>query len=270
MDEATHYPAAGGRVDRLVGRTARLIGRAATLILLIAPAGCIRGSLATSTGPNGPDLWSADDKQQVHVGETVRFSFILVGPWQRRPLDPYGFADYCIADFGERRMVCEPDLGGHFRFSRALSALKAGDSVEITATAYRQYGACDFLEVGDTWLRGESPIDEPDRKVCDDSVTLLAYEAPVEIKLPGGTAPLDAETGKLELVKSDGTVAPVFIGRPGRPGFVLDGPDADGDYTLVYQPRGDEVNPSGHTKACFTIHDLAGHPHTAETLIPTP
>jgi hypothetical protein len=242
----------------------------AVALVASAASGCIRGSLASSTGPNGPELWSTDDTQQVHVGETVDFSFILLTPMQRRPLDPYGYADYCIAELQERRIVSEPDLGGHFRFSSTMPDAEPGDEIELIATAYRQYGARDFLKVGDTWLRGESPIDEPDRKVCSDEINLVFYQARLQISLPGGAAPLDPESGKLELIKRDGTVSSIFLDRPQRPGFVVQGPDAAGSYTVLYEPRGDELNPSGQTTARLVIYDLAGHPHSAEMTIPTP
>ena len=270
MGPARHYPTNGRPADRpCPGGPPAVIG-AIVAALAVTPAGCIRGSLATSTGPNGPQLWSADNEQQAHVGETVRYSFILISPMQNRPLDPYGYADYCIATVGTQRIACEPDLQGHFRFEHRLTDAKPGDEIKVTATAYRQYGARDFLKVGDSWLRGDSPIDEPDPEVCDDSITLQVYQARVQIELPGGDAPLDQESGKLQLIKSDGTVSSVFIDRPGRPGFEAVGPDQAGDYTIVYLPDGDQLSPSGQTRARFTIHDLTGHPHSAECSIPTP
>ncbi len=263
-------PASGGWVDgRRLARSAALL---ALGLVVLAPAagGCIRGSLATSTGPNGPTLWSAARKQQAHVGETVRFSFILVDPLRKRALDPYGYADYCIAELGDRRICCEPDMGGRFRFEHRLTGVQADQELEVTATAYRQYGSCDFLPVGETWLRGESPVDDPDRRVCDDSVKLRVYQARVEMKLPAGPSPVDWESGKLELFRDDGTVTPVFIDRPGRPGFAAQGPNQDGGCTVVYLPDGDELNSSGQTRAHLSVHDLAGHPHSAECLVPTP
>ena len=78
---------------------ANRIAAAATLCLCLT--GCISGSLATSTGPNGPQAWSAASQQDAHVGEEVRFSFILVNPMLDRPMDPYGYVDYCVTSVGE-------------------------------------------------------------------------------------------------------------------------------------------------------------------------
>lgn len=242
----------------------------AVVPLLLAASGCIQGSLATRTGPNGPQLWSADKRQEAHVNETVPFSFILTSPPRDRPLDPYGYADYCVASIGDQRVLCEADLQGHFRFSHRLAEAKPGDETKVTATAYRQYGNRDFIQVGGSWLHGDSPIDEPDRKVCSDSITLRVYQARVEMRLPGGASPFDFESGKLQLLKYDGSVRLVFLDRPGRPGFIASGPDDAGGYTVVYAPDGDELNPSGQTPARFTVYDLAGHPHTVEMMIPTP
>ena len=100
-----------------------------------AASGCMRGSLATSTGPNGPQAWSADKSQDAHVGEQVRFSFILVKPWQKGPVDPYGHADYCLADIGGHRVLCEPDWGGRFRFEDDFSDDAPGQTIIVSATA---------------------------------------------------------------------------------------------------------------------------------------
>ncbi|NOX59156.1 MAG: hypothetical protein GXP29_09910, partial [Planctomycetes bacterium] len=37
--------------------------------------GCVSGSLATSSGDGGGGKWSLAKRQQIHVGETVEFSF---------------------------------------------------------------------------------------------------------------------------------------------------------------------------------------------------
>jgi hypothetical protein len=175
-----------------------------------------------------------------------------------------------VASIGDQRVLCEADLQGHFRFEQRLPRARPGDEIEVVATAYRQHGTRDFIQVGDSWLHGESPIDAADDKVCSDSITLRVYQARVEMHLAAGAAPMDFESGKLELTKHDGSVTSVFIDRPGRRGFVASGPDQAGGYTVVYLPDGDELNPSGRTPARFTVYDLAGHRHSVEMMVPTP
>ncbi|MFQ5491014.1 MAG: hypothetical protein ACE5GE_09860 [Phycisphaerae bacterium] len=230
-------------------------------------SGCIEGSLATSSGPS---LWSARKQQQVHVGETVRFDFILVGRFQKRLLDPYGLADYVMAQIGEHRVQCEPDLGGHFQFEHRFSGVRPGQQIEVTVTAYRQHGNRDFIQAGKHWLRGDSSVDEPDPKVCQARITLEFYQARLEATLPGGGSPLEPESGKLRLFGRNDRVSSVFVDRPNRRGFALSGPDASGNYTLVYEPDGDEIDPSGQTEARFIIYDLAGQQHTFELTLATP
>ncbi|MCH7814458.1 MAG: hypothetical protein IID40_10615 [Planctomycetes bacterium] len=232
--------------------------------------GCIRGSLATSTGPNGPEVWSADNRQQAHVGEPVRFSFILIGPFQRRPLDPLGLADYCLVEVGSRRLECEPDPGGRFRFEYVLADAQPGEEIKVTVTAYRQYGQRDIMRVGDQWLRGDSPLDEPDRTVATDSLILEMYQTTVELELEPGAAPFDFESGKLELIAPGGTTTPVYIDRPGRPGFRVEGPDERGVFWIRYRPDGTQVGVFDRTEALFTVYDRAGQPHRTRVEIPTP
>lgn len=229
--------------------------------------GCVQGSLATSTGPA---LWSAQKTQQAHVGETVLFDFILISRLQNRPLDPYGFADYCMAQIGDDRVQCEPDLNGHFSFEHQLTDVQAGQQIEVTVTAYRQFGSRDFIQVGKKWLHGDSSIDEPDRKVCKSQVTLVVYQVRLEAQLTVGDSPLDPESGKLRLFGPNEQIVSIFIDRPNRPGFALSGPDQAGQYTLVYEPAGNQIAPSGQTKAHFMVYDLAGQQHDFDFLLDTP
>lgn len=270
MEAASGPPPGAGPVEP------RRHARRPRLALVIAVGawlpltGCVRGSLATGTGPNGPKAWSADNHQQAHVGEQVRFSFILIDPLLNRLLDPYGYADYCMATVGEDCIQCEPDLGGRFRFEHRLTGAEPGQTIRVTASAYRQRGRRDFMRVGDTWLRGESRFDEPDRKFRSDSLFLHVYQSLIRVRLPAGQAPFDFEGGDLRLIKSDGTVSPVYLDRAGRPGFTVEGPDQQGAYTIVYLPKGTELDACGQTDVRFMVHDLAGQPHSAGGVIPTP
>ena len=232
--------------------------------------GCIRGSLATNTGPNGPHGWSTDNRQDAHVGETVGFSFILVKPFSKKPIAPYGYVDYCLATVGNRRVECECDLGGRFRFEHPLGEVEPDRQVEIKVIAYRQYGKRDFMLVGDTWMRGHSPYDQPDAKFASDALTLRIYQAKVELRICEQETPLDIDRGRLELIKADGTVSTVSPSRPGRPGFDVSGPDDQGCYSMVYLPDGRQLAPAGTTVARLTVPDRSGHPHTVEDLIETP
>ena len=235
--------------------------------------GCLSGSLATNTGPTGPHGWCTAKDQQAHVGEKVGYSFILKHPFHKRPIAPYGYADYCVATIGRERVECEVDPGGRFRFQHRLTAVSPGEQVKVQATAYRQYGQRDFMKVGDTWLRGDSPYDELDEKFVSDSLTLQIYQARVEVWICQGEMPLDFERGKLELVKSDGGDAGDAgpdDDRPGRPGFKVSGPDDAGCYQVVYLPDGTQLNPAGRTEARLSVYDRADHPHTATVMILTP
>ncbi len=264
---APRLVSAGRLADR---RAARSVVTAVVALGCLYACGCIQASLATSTGPNGAGEWSIENQQQVHIGEVVDYSFILLYRTLGRPVDPYEYADYVVVTIGEERLQCEPDSAGRFRFSYRLAGIEPGEKVKVTATAYRQHGQRDFMKIGDTWLRGDSPYDEPDRARESDTVTLKVYEAVVEIMLPEGQAPFDFESGKLEFIKHDGTIVPIYIDRPTRRGFTTVGPDRQGQHTIVYVPDGDQLNPSGVTEARFTVYDRAGHQHTAGVTIPTP
>jgi hypothetical protein len=257
----------GARADLAAGPWLILAALAGACLPLGA---CISGSLATKTGPNGPNGWSTDNRQQAHVGEAVEYSFILTKPFHKRPIAPYGFADYCVATIGQDRVECEADSGGRFRFEHRLTRARAGEDIKVRVTAYRQYGQRDFMEIGDTWLRGDSPYDAPDSKFATDSLTLEIYQATVEIRVCERAEPLDFDRATLELVKSGGQVTTIRRRRPGRPGFEVSGPDGQGCYTVLYQPVGSELNSAGTTEVRLSVYDRAGHPHTESTELATP
>lgn len=228
------------------------------------------GSLATNTGPS-QGQWSTANRQYVHVGEEVSFSFTLTDdPFQRRPVHPFGHADYCTATLGSDRVEATLDEGGHYRFQYVMSGRRVGEVVPVQAVAYRRRGHRDFMKIGDVWLRGTDPFDPPDDAVARDTIELNVYRSRVELFIEESPNQLDPANGRLELVKSDASVTTVY-GDPGDGhGFRHFGPDKNGMYRIVYDPLATEVNRSGQTEVRFIAEDLAGRRHVAETTIETP
>jgi len=241
-----------------------------------AIGGCVSASLGTNTGPRPPQQrWSVAAKQMAHVGETVQFDFVLTDFWGRF-VAPTGLADYCVTMIGSERAEAEPDERGHFRFSYAFDRTRPGEKVPVTATAYQQRGSRDHMKIRGQWLTADSPYAEPDRKIAGDSIQLTIYQTKVEMKIVRPADDLDPESGVLRLQRLDGTAAPVYTGtpvyidKPGRPGFRLDGPEPNGYYRVKYQPTGEQLNPSGTTEVEFSVYDLGGQRHVVSQTLSTP
>ena len=258
----------------------RGMGRAVTAAMLAAVAtglgGCVSASLATNTGPHPPQQrWSVAAKQMAHVGENVQFDFVLTDFWGRF-VAPTRLADYCVAMIGSERAEAEPDERGHFRFSYALDRARPGEKVPVTATAYQQRGSRDHMKIRGQWLTADSPYAEPDRKIAADSIQLTIYQTKVEMKIVRPADDLDPESGVLRFHRLDGAAAPVYTGtpvyidKPGRPGFRLDGPEPNGYYRVEYQPTGAQLNPTGTTEVEFSVYDLGGHRHVVSQTLSTP
>ncbi|MGB2988306.1 MAG: hypothetical protein WBE26_20745 [Phycisphaerae bacterium] len=205
----------------------------------------------------------------MHVGEEVRFDFVLQGLF-RRFVPPLGLADYCIATVGSERIEAEPNTVGHFQFTYTFDHVTPGEKVKVQATAYRQRGGRDFMRVRGRWLHSDSPYDLPDQKTAKDSIRFIVYEVPIELSMVQPPDDLEPESGVLRIRRTDGSITPVYIDRPHRPGFAITGPGADGHYRIRYTPKGAELNPIGTTDVEFVIYDTAGNPHYASTTLDTP
>ena len=250
-------------------RSRRLIG-AVVCILSGFPIGCVSGSLASSTGPRAPgQRWSDSNQQMVLRGEEVRFDFVLQD-WNHRLVNPVGIAEYCVAFVGGYRIECEADVFGHFEFSHSFDHYKAGDVVEIQASAYHQRGSRDFMKIAGQWLHNDSPYELPDRKGVSDSITLTVYESPIELTIPRSGSPLDPQSGLLRIRRNPESVVSILVDRPDRPGFSLRSPDETGSYVVRYVPGTNELNTFGKTEIEFTIRDVVGTPIMVQSVIETP
>lgn len=261
-------PRSGQSESGLVEQRGRLLELVPLASLMTA--GCISGSLASSTGPRPPGLhWSDAPRQQVHVGETVTFDFVLQDAFGRR-VNPTGVADYCLATIGSDQVEAVPDAEGRFQFSRVFADLSPGQSVEARAAAHVQRGRRDYVEVRGRWLRAEGPSDDSDEVTASGAITLIAYQSEIDLRITRPADDLDPETGLLRIRRDDGQTTTVYLDRPHRPGFSLDGPDAAGYYHARYRPAGSEVNPVGTTAVEFVVNDRGGRSHRVEATIETP
>ncbi len=235
-----------------------------------AAAGCVSASLATDSGPLPPGAkWSDADRQAVHVGEEVAFDFVLSDS-RNQLVSPTGLADYCATMVGAQRIEAEPDAYGHFAFRHRFDHVRDGDVIEVRSEAFQQFGSRDFVRVGQQWLETDSPYSVADKKVAGDSIRLTIYQSQVNMQMARPPDDLDPATGVLRFRKADGSSSAVYIDRPGRPGFVVEGPDESGLYRIRYSPSAGELNKSETTEAEWTVYDLSGRRHTVTQTLETP
>jgi hypothetical protein len=205
----------------------------------------------------------------VHVGEEVRFDFVLQD-WLGRFVSPVGRADYLIATIGPDRVEAAADEAGHFSFSHAFDQARPGDTIDVRAAAYRERGGRDFVKVRGRLMSSDSPYTVPDKVVARDAIRLAVYQSVVELEVIRPPDDLDAPSGVLRLRRADGSSTPVYLDRPDRRGFTMTGPEPAGVYRITYRPRGTEINATGQTDVDFTIHDTAGQRHTETVTVDTP
>jgi len=208
-------------------------------------------------------------RQQVHVGETVLFDFVLTDGLGRF-VPPYSADEYGVLYVGRDRIETEPDEAGHFSFAHRFNYVKSGTSMTADAAVFQQRGNRDFIKVQGEWLLSTSPYEEPDRRVAGDRIILEIYQTRITLSIARPPLDLDPDSGVMRIVRDDGTASSVYVDRPGRPGFSIAGPDPGGYYQVTYEPDGDQLNPTGSTRIEFTVYDVGGQRHAASLLLPTP
>ena len=245
----------------------------ASLAVLCGSVGCatLPGSLATDSGPS-PLEWSESEHQFVHVGEQVRFSFAMAKDSRRKvAVNPIGLADYCIAQVDDERIEAMLTRDGHYRFAADMSDRRHGEVIDVSAVAYRTRGTRDIMQIGEEWVRADSPSDQPDGLISSDRLRLTAYKSRIELPCEHPLQDLDLTTGRLEIVRADGSTTQIPPDADGRAGgFAYTGPDTTGRYVIVYEPRATELNKKGTTVVRFRVHDAAGDPHVFDAVLNTP
>lgn len=241
------------------------------LVAIIAPfcSGCLAGSLATNTGALPGETWSIAARQAAHVGEVVQLSFVLKKPFESKSMHALGLADYCVFNIAGERYDVDLNADGSFTMEFPLDRAQPGDSMPITASAYRQYDGRDHMRIANQWMTNESPNNGADQWVASGGVTLEVYQSRIELLVPALPDGLDLGTAQLVLRRRDGDDAVVYPDHPPRRGFTVE-PVAEGGWRIDYLPRAAEVNPTGMTPAVLTFQDRAGNRHEYRTDVPTP
>lgn len=246
-----------------------LVAIVASVMLALASGGCYSGSLATSTGPLRGGTWSIDKEQQAHVGETVKFSFVLTRPLLNESVSALGLADYCMFDFGDEIESASVNSDGGFQSEYTFRNVSDGQKVQVIATAYRMIGDRDRMKIAGQWVENISPVNEPDDVVARASVVLEFYQSEVSLYLPPSADDYDFGTGRLTLHGAGGAMSIRFVDKPQRAGFRVE-PAQDGGWHIRYHPAGDEIDPGAQTLVEFSVFDQVGREHTLRDKLDTP
>ncbi len=232
--------------------------------------GCMYGSLACDTGPSEQGAWSVAPLQHAHVGENIALSFILRQRFQQNRIDVLGIADYAVANILEERIEIGPDINSAFLFTHRLAGVKPGQVVAVEVAAHQTRGSKDYMKIRGTWRRSVSAAAQPDELVARDSIKLRIYQSRIDYRFAKPQVDLDWSTARLVITRSDDKVSTVFMDRPARPGFTMNGPDQNGYYRIQYFPLASQVNKTGTTRAAFKVLDVNGLEQSHEIEFDTP
>ena len=189
---------------------------------------------------------------------------------KKEAINPLGLVDYCIGYVGGQRIEATLTETGHYRFMLDMSDRRPGEVIDVSAAAYRTLGTRDIMKIGATWIRADAPSDQPDKLVSRDHLRLTVYQSRIELPCARQLHDLDMTTGRLEIIRAKGSVTRVPPDGGGGGGFTYTGPDADGKYVVLYEPRASELDRNGTTTVRFRVHDIANNPHVFDAILKTP
>ena len=232
--------------------------------------GCMYGSLACDTGSSEQGTWSVAPLQHAHVGENIALSFILRQKFQQNRIDALGIADYAVANILEERIEVGPDINSAFLFTHRLTGVKPGQVVAVEVAAHQTRGSRDYMKIRGTWRRSISAAKKPDELVARDSIKLRIYQSKIDYRFAKPQVDLDWSTARLIITTSDDKVSTVFMDRPARPGFTMNGPDQNGYYRIQYFPLAGQVNKTGTTRAVLKVLGVNGLEQSHEFEFDTP
>ena len=171
---------------------------------------------------------------------------------------------------GSDRVEADIDERGGFHAEYSIDRARPGETIRVSATAYRQREGRDYMKIAGSWLQNQSPNNKPDRKVVGASVKLFVYQSHIRFELPRSADEYDFSTAQMVIRRADGSHTVVYEHRPPRIGFTRTHREEGGGWWIDYSPSGDEVNPTGTTEVEFSIYDLAGNRHFFKKTIETP
>ncbi len=208
--------------------------------------------------------------QHAHVGEKITLSFILRQQFQKSRIDVNGIADYAVASILDERIEVGPDTNSAFLFTHRLAGVTSGQVVAVEVAAHQTRGSKDYMKIRGTWRRSISAAEEPDELVARDSIKLHIYQSRIDYRFANPQVDLDWSTARLVITRSDEKVSSVFMDRPARPGFTMNGPDQNGYYSIQYFPLADQINKIGTTRAALKVLDVNGLEQSHEFEFDTP
>lgn len=206
----------------------------------------------------------------VHVGERVRFSFVLTESLNaEQGIEPSGIVDYCLVRVGNEMIDTGFGDLGHFEAEYTFDKAQPGQEINVIATGYRQMGGRDRKLIAGKWVT-RSDFDQTDRAICRDDLALTVYKSRIEWLIQPDADDWDIAGGTLVMIRRDGGTTLIRASRDGEDGFKVQGPLDGGDYMIVYEPTAEMLNSSGTTHVRFTIMDDRGQQHVLERLLSTP
>ena len=266
----THCPCSASGCKLSVRGMTEACWLACVAMLACGNAGCIYGSLASDTGYSAEGVWSVAPLQDAHVGEVVKFSFILRERFNPHRIDPLRIAEYAAANILSERIEAGPNWDSAFVLEYQLNNVTAGRTLSVEVAAFEIRGSKDFMKIGGRWHHSASGVDMPDKRVAKDSIKLRTYQSKIDYEFRKPQIALDWTTARLVITRRDGKVSTVFADQPHRAGFTMNGPDQRGYFHIRYFPVADQVNKTNTTRAALRVLDLNGVQQTYDFEFDTP
>lgn len=163
---------------------------------------------------------------------------------------------------GRETVVNTAALPGRYRWARTFNAGAEPKTVEVYAAVYLQRGKCDWVldRSQDTWYFYPGGAEKPDLVAArEQSMKITCYRTEIRMPFAGrGGVPKRIELTLLKATGERKAIPPRRRVEADDKGFLLIGPDAAGQFEVVYTPTHDEVSRAGTTRAELLVEHADG------------
>jgi hypothetical protein len=216
---------------------------------LLSGCSTTKVQLWSNSDSDDPTIYTQKNPHYVHVGETVQF---------RIPIQSDAVS-YGVMDFQGQPYMLQKVNPGDYAFTWRFDETWRDRKGYLEARAYRQVDRPDYLIESGQLRKLQVGSDPADELIGSAGMVIQCYQSRVvlQVQTRGNVEP-DWSKAILEIYGPHDNVSKILMGRPGIDGFVAIGKNSAGSFTVLYEPKINQIHKNGKTRAVFICPDPSG------------